>query len=163
MTKMSFTSKGLRAKEVLELVHSILTTYFWGYVIQTTISLLNMVPSKYVPKTPLEFWNGRKPNLRHIRIWGCITHVLKGKMEKMETRSEVCIFIGYPKGTRGYYLYIPQDKKVFVCTNATFLDDRYIEERVSKSKVLLEEIRKNLPSSSIAEIRTEPTIFEFTF
>ncbi|KAK6131211.1 hypothetical protein DH2020_035041 [Rehmannia glutinosa] len=149
MTKRSFTSKGLRAKQVLELVHSILATSFWGYAIQTAIYLLNMVPSKSVPKTPLELWNGRKPNLRHIRIWGCPAHVLKGKMEKMESRSEVCIFIGYPKGTRGYYFYSPQDKKVFVSTNATFLEDRYIEECESKSKVLLEEMRENLPSSSI--------------
>ncbi|KAL2490482.1 Gag/pol protein [Abeliophyllum distichum] len=50
----------------------------------------------------------------------------------MESRLELCIFVGYPKGTRGYYFYSPQDKKVFVSTNATFLDDRYIEECESK-------------------------------
>ncbi|KAI3457782.1 hypothetical protein Pfo_014445 [Paulownia fortunei] len=76
---------------------STLSTSFWGYAIQTAVYLLNMVPSKSVPKTPLELWNGRKPNLRHIRVWGCPAHVLKGKMEKMESRSEVCIFVGYPK------------------------------------------------------------------
>ncbi|KAK6150466.1 hypothetical protein DH2020_015398 [Rehmannia glutinosa] len=159
MTKRSFTSKGLRAKQVLELVRSdvcgpISVQARGGYEY-----LLNMVLLNHAPKTPLELWNGRKPNLRHIRIWGCPAHVLKGKMEKMESRSEVCIFIGYPKGTRGYYFYSPQDKKVFVSTNATFLEDRYIEERESKSKVLLEEMREILPSSSIPEFRTEPTQF----
>ncbi|KAI3468855.1 hypothetical protein Pfo_025518, partial [Paulownia fortunei] len=142
---------------------STLSTSFWGYAIQTAVYLLNMVPSKSVPKTPLELWNGRKPNLRHIRVWGCPAHVLKGKMEKMESRSEVCIFVGYPKGTRGYYFYSPQDKKVFVSTNATFLEDRYIEEHESKSKVLLEEMKENIPRSSIPEIRIEPTQFEFMF
>ncbi|KAL2462344.1 Retrovirus-related Pol polyprotein from transposon TNT 1-94 [Abeliophyllum distichum] len=80
----------------------------------------------------------------------------------MESRSELCIFVGYPKGRRGYYFYSPQDKKVFVSTNATFLEDRYIEERESKSKVLLEEMKGNIPSSSTPEIRTEPTQHEFT-
>ncbi|XP_075478998.1 uncharacterized protein LOC142519865 [Primulina tabacum] len=77
----------------------------------------------------------------------------------MEPRSELCMFVGYPKGTRGYYFYSHQDKKVFVSTNATFLEDKHIEESESKSKVLLEEIAK----SSTPEIRTEPTQFEFTF
>ena len=88
-----------------------------------------MVPSKSVPKTPLELWNGRKPNLTHIRIWGCPAHVLKGKVDKMESRSDICLFVGYPKGTRGYYFYNPQDKKIFVSTNVIFLEDKYIEER----------------------------------
>ncbi|XP_073132208.1 uncharacterized protein [Henckelia pumila] len=118
-----------------------------------------MVPSKSVSKTPLEMWNGRIPNLRHIRIWGCPAYVLKRKMDKMESRSEACVFVGYPKETRGYYFYSPQDKKVFVSTNATFLEDRYIEDRESKSKVLLEEI---VETSSTPEIRTEPTQFDFT-
>ncbi|XP_073039163.1 uncharacterized protein [Primulina eburnea] len=118
-----------------------------------------MVPSKSVSKTPLELWNGRVPNLRNIRIWGCHAYGLKRKMDKMQPRSELCMFVGYPKGTRGYYFYSHQDKKIFVSTNATFLEDKHIEDSESKSKVLLEEIAK----SSTPEIRSEPTQFEFTF
>ncbi|XP_075507320.1 uncharacterized protein LOC142544133 [Primulina tabacum] len=80
-------------------------------------------------------------------------------MDKMEPRSELCMFVGYPKGTRGYYFYSHQDKKVFVSTNTTFLEDKHIEENESNSKVFLEEIAE----SSTPEIRTELTLFEFTF
>ncbi|XP_075515579.1 uncharacterized protein LOC142550225 [Primulina tabacum] len=153
-----------RNRTLLDMVRSMLSfsklsTSFWGYAIQTVIYLLNMVPSKSISKTPLELWNGRVPNLRHIRIWGCHAYVLKRKMDKMEPRSKLCMFVGYPKGTRGSYFYSPQDKKVFVSTNATFLENKHIEESESKSKVFLEEIAK----SSTPEIRTEPTQFEFTF
>ncbi|RVX04672.1 Copia protein [Vitis vinifera] len=81
--------------------YSSLPTSFWGYALQTVVYILNIVPSKSISNTPLELWNGRKPSLRHIRIWGCPAHVLKGKTGKLEPRSEVCMFVGYPKGTRG--------------------------------------------------------------
>ena len=55
--------------------------------------------------------------------------MLKGKMSKLETRSEVCYFIGYPKGTYGWYFYDPREQKVFVSENAIFLEDDYIMNR----------------------------------
>ena len=56
--------------------------------------ILNVVPSKSVPKTPVELWNGRTPSLRHYRIWGCPAHVLRKKEGKLESRTEVCMFVG---------------------------------------------------------------------
>ena len=102
--------------------------------------IFNVVPSKSIPKTPLELWNGRKPSLRHFRIWGCPAHLLKGKTGKLEPRTEVCLFVGYPKGTRGGLFYSPKDKKVFVSTNATFLENDYMTNFKPRSKVILEEM-----------------------
>ena len=106
--------------------YSELPLFLWGYALETAMYILNLVSSKYVPKTPREIWTGRKPSLQHLQIWGCLAHVLKGKMSKLETRSEVCYFIGYPKGTFGWYFYDPREQKVFVSTNAIFLEDDYI-------------------------------------
>ena len=114
---------------------------FWGYSLQTAVNILNVVPSKSIQKTPLELWNGHKPSLRHFRIWGCTAHVLKGKTGKLEPRTEVCMFVGYPKGTRGGLFYSPSDKKVFVSTNVTFLEDDYMTNFKPRSKVILEELR----------------------
>ena len=55
---------------------------FWGYAPQTVMDILNDVPSKLVPQTPHELWTGRKPSLQHLRIFGCLAHVLKGKTER---------------------------------------------------------------------------------
>ena len=101
-----------RNRTLLDMMRSMMSyfsllTSFWGYALQTVVYILNMVPSKSIPNTPLELWNGRKPSLRHIRI-------LKGKTGKLEPRSEVCMFVGYPKGTRGGMFYSYQDNKVFV-------------------------------------------------
>ena len=66
--------------------------------------------------------------------------MLKGKTGKLEPRTEVCMFVGYPKGTRGGLFHSPSDKKVFVSTNATFLEDDHIKNFKPLSKVLLEEL-----------------------
>ena len=100
--------------------------------------ILNDVPSKSVPQTPHELWTGRKPSLQHLRIFGCPAHVLKGKTKKMEYRTETCIFVGYPKGTKGYYFYSPSDLKVFVSTNAKFLEKDYMNEFIPKSRIVPE-------------------------
>ena len=120
--------------------YSSLPISFWGYALQTAVYVLNLVPFKSVPKTPLELWNGCKPSLRHIHIWGCPAHVLKGKTGKLEPRSELCLFVGYPKGTRGGLFYSPEEKKVFVSTNAIFLEHDYMTNYKPRSKVIIEEL-----------------------
>ena len=41
---------------------------------------------------------------------------------KSEARSEVCLFVGYPRGTKGYLFYDPKEERVLVSTNARFLE-----------------------------------------
>ena len=76
--------------------------------------------------------------------------MLKGKTRKLEPRKEVCMFVGYPKGIRGGLFYIPSDKKVFVLTNATFLEDDYMTNFKPRSKVVLEEIRSDQIRNSLS-------------
>ena len=69
--------------------------------------------------------------------------MLKGNTGKLEPRTEVCLFVGYPKGTRGGLFYSPQDKKVFVSTNATFLENDYMENFKPRNRVVLEELQSD--------------------
>ena len=89
-----------------------------------------MVPSKLVPKTPMEMWTGRKLILSHICIWGCPTYVLKQSSEKLDAKEELCWLVEYPKGTSGYYFYSKSDMKVFVSTNAKFMEEEYIMNHI---------------------------------
>ena len=119
-----------------------LPIFFWGHALDTAMYILNHVPSKSVPKTPRELWSGRKLSLQHFHIWGCPAHVLKVKTEKLEIMSEVCTFIGYPNGTKGWLFYNPREQKVLVSTNAVFLEEDYMNDRKSLENVVLEEIRE---------------------
>ena len=44
------------------------------------------------------------------------------ELDKLGAKSEKCLFVGYPKETRGYYFYSPSEQKVFVLKLATFLE-----------------------------------------
>ena len=61
-------------------------------------------------------------------------------LEKLALRSEKCIFVGYPKETRGYYFYDRSENKVFVAQNGVFLEKQFIFKGNSGGKVLLEEV-----------------------
>ena len=108
--------------------YSSLLVSFWGYALKTAMYILNLVPSKFVPKTLTELWSRRKPSLNHIRIWDAPAHVLNQKSNKMDSRIKVCMFIGYPKGMRGGIFYSTNDKKVLISTHATLLEDDYIKK-----------------------------------
>ena len=64
----------------------------------------------------------------------------KAKVDKLKSHTELCLFVGYPKEMKGGFFYSPKDNKVFVSTNARFLEDDYIRNHKSNNKVVLEEL-----------------------
>lgn len=142
------------------LSYSTLPISFWGYALSTAMHLLNLVPSKSIPKTPMELWSGCKPSMRYLHIWGCPAHVLKGKPNKLEPKSEVCLLIGYPKETRGYLFYSCNDNKVFVSTNAKFLENDYMNDYTPKSRVVLAKMNEPVVEQSMDEIRNDVVVLE---
>ena len=75
---------------------------FWGYALETAIYILNKVSSKLVEVTPYEIWTNKKPYLSYMKVWGCPAYVKRTISNKLEARSDKCLFVGYPKETRGY-------------------------------------------------------------
>ena len=108
--------------------YSTLPITFQGYALLTACYLLINFPSKSVPKTPHELWTGKRTTVNHIRIWGCPAYVLDKESTKLDSRSEVCMFVGYPRETKGGYFYNPKENKVFVSMNVTFLEDSYVQD-----------------------------------
>ena len=49
----------------------------------------------------------------------------------------MCLLVGYPKETRGYLFYSCKDNKVFVSTNAKFLENDYMNNFTPRSRVVL--------------------------
>ena len=84
-----------------------LSIFFWDYVLETTAYILNRVPSKSIPSTLYKLWNGRKPSLKHLKIWGYPAYVKNIFGHKLSAKSDKCLFVRYPKRTKGYYFYHP--------------------------------------------------------
>ena len=127
-----------RNRTFLDMVRSILSystqpISFWGYALSTAMYLLNLLPSKFVSKTSVELWTRRKPSMRHLHIWGCPAHVLKGKSDKLPSKIEVVFFVGYPNGAVEGLFYSHKANKVFVSTNAKLLENDYMNDYTPRS------------------------------
>jgi hypothetical protein len=89
----------------------------------TAVYVLNRCPTKSLNNmTPYEAWHGRKPNVKHMRTFGCVAYVkLVGPgLTKLSDRSAKMIFIGYESGTKGYRFYRPATGKLVVGRDAIF-------------------------------------------
>ena len=88
--------------------------------------------------------------------------MLKSKTTKLEPRSQVCLFVGYPKETRGGFFYSLEENKVFVSTNATFLEEDYMREFKSRSKIVLDKLLVgsiSTPSTIVVDKNITPSTF----
>ena len=57
---------------------------FWGYALEIAAYLLNRVQTKSVVSIPYEIWNGKRPNLKYVKIWGCLAQVKRHDPDKLE-------------------------------------------------------------------------------
>jgi hypothetical protein len=60
-------------------------------------------------KTPEEVFTVVKPEISHLRIFGCLVyiHVPVEKRTKLEPSREKGIFVGYNKTSKAYKIFIP--------------------------------------------------------
>ena len=95
-----------RNMTLLDMVRSMMSKaelprFFWGFALETAAFTLNRLPSKSVEKTPYELWFERVPNVSFLKIWGCEAYVKRLMSDKLSPRSDKCLFVGYPKETKG--------------------------------------------------------------
>ncbi|KAK8672322.1 hypothetical protein V6N13_110695 [Hibiscus sabdariffa] len=120
--------------------HNDLPTSFWGYALETAAFTLNRVPSKSVQKTPHEMWTGKRPNVSFMKIWGCKAYVKHQMSTTLESKSEKCTFVGYPKETKGYYFY--NENKVYVARTGVFLEKEFLTNSGKGRNIELEEVQQ---------------------
>lgn len=98
---------------------------FWAEATSTAVYLQNRtVAASLGYKTPYEIWNGTKPDISHVRIFGSsvMVHIAKEKRKKWDKKSEKCILIGYPENIKGYRLFNPETKKVLTSRDVIIIE-----------------------------------------
>ncbi|GJR17798.1 retrotransposon protein, putative, ty1-copia subclass [Tanacetum coccineum] len=139
-----------------------LSLSFWDYALESATRILNMVPTKKVDKTPYELWYGKVSNLSYLKVWGCEALMKRDTSDKLQQRSVKCIFIGYPKGTMGYYFYFPPENMIVVARYAKFFEKNLKTQEFSGRAIDLEEIQNEdtSPFEITSEIPIEAEGFE---
>ena len=110
--------------------------------------MLNKVQSKSVEVTPYEIWTNKNPYLSYMKVWGCLTYVHQTILDKLEAGSDKCLFVGYPKETRGYQFYNTLEQMLFVSKHVVFLEKEFLLREDSGRKVELSEAQVALIDAS---------------
>lgn len=85
-----------------------LDRYFWVKDVNTTCNTLNSCffwPGSY--QALYELVLRKKPNVKHLRIFGSIFYILKDRenIDKFEAKIDVGMFLGYSNNSGAYKVY----------------------------------------------------------
>jgi hypothetical protein len=89
--------------------------------------LQNWSPHRAVGrKTFEEAFTGSRPDVEHLRIFGCLTfsHVSSEKRTKLDLTAEKGIIVGYSEVSKTYQIYFPTSRRVVLGINVRFEEDR---------------------------------------
>ena len=91
------------------LITSGLHRNFWVEALNTSCYIINRCMIRPVlNKTPYEVFNGGKPNIMHLRVFGCKCYVHnngKDTLGKFDPRSDEAIFLGYSSHNKAYKVF----------------------------------------------------------
>ena len=86
-----------------------LPKYFWGEAINTSCYVISRVSIRpMLSKTSYELYKGRKPNISHLRSFGCKCFILnngKHLIGKMDAKNDEAIFMGYALNSKAYRVF----------------------------------------------------------
>ena len=74
-------------------------------------------------KTPFENLKCTKPDVTHLCVFGCGTYVFLPEevhVNKLNPKSELMTFLGYPQGTKGYLFIRGPNNVLFTAVQALF-------------------------------------------
>ena len=110
---------------VLAMLHFAgLSQTYWGEAALTAAYLHNRTESQALPsgKTPYEMLHGARPNISHLRIWGCrgFARIPLELQQKLGPKSREVLFMGYPPGVKGYRVRDKATGQFFNCRDVIF-------------------------------------------
>lgn len=107
--------------------HSRLSSGFWAEAVNTANYIRNRCPTKSLDgSTPYEAWTGNKLDIRYLREFDCKILCLDNDPAKgkLAPRSKEGIFLGYSQQSKGYRVWISEERKVVISRDVKFLEDR---------------------------------------
>ena len=85
---------------------------FWQDAVETSLHIYNCQPMCHHNwKTPIEIFNGDKPDISYFRVFGTCAYVFipqEQQHDKLSPKVEKMIFIGYESNTKGYRFWSQQ-------------------------------------------------------
>lgn len=99
---------------------------YWAEAVNTAAYIKNHTTSTVLgDKTPMEIWNGKKPDVSHFRVFGSVAMAMipKGKRKKFDAKSRELMFVGYCEDQKGYRLMDRKSNEIIVSRDVTFIEN----------------------------------------
>ena len=138
----------------------------WAEAANTAVFLLNRLPTRVLQrKTPFETWFGYKPDLQHLRTFGCLcfSYVPQVKRDKLNKKAEPRVFIGYSNTSKAYRIFQPQNGKIIVSRDVKFIEDKqwnWEESTKEQQTEIWEGIEDNIDDEPVRGTRSLSDIYE---
>jgi hypothetical protein len=114
-----------------------LSMFLWGETTMTVVYVQNRSPHRILKNMTLEeAFSRKKPNVEHLRIFGCplYIHVPKDTRKKLEPSGKTRIFVGYSESSKAYRIYVPCQQNIEISRDVNF------DERIAFKKSIEEPI-----------------------
>jgi hypothetical protein len=95
----------------------------WGEAVRQSVYLLNRLPTRIMGhRTPFEALCGKRPQLGHVRVFGCRANVRPATphLKKLDDRSVPMVYLGVEDGSKAHRLCNPQTRRIVVSRDVVF-------------------------------------------
>lgn len=136
----------------------------WAEALHTACYLRNRSATRVVEGvTPFEaFWR-IKPNLQHLRTFGChaiaIDKIIRRR--KLDARGRRCILVGYSSHRKGYRVLDEETGKVFISRTVNFLSESVDDTNFvidTKPTESSQQYPRRNPARSVKDVRPIPDL-----
>jgi hypothetical protein len=79
-------------------------------------------------KSPFEILKGEKPDVSHLKVFGCQAFVYvppEKRINSLSSRSKMMIYIGFKAGTKAYRFMDPDTNRIEIQTTAVFDEKKF--------------------------------------
>jgi hypothetical protein len=133
----------------------------WAEATMTAVYVQNRLSHNALGfKTSKEMFTGKKPEVSHLKIFGCLVfiHIPKEKRKKLEPSGKKGIFVGYCEVSNAFRIYIPGHRHIEIRRDVTFDEDATLNK---SRKWQLEEVYEEEPvipraAESVREVPRAP-------
>ena len=120
---------------------------YWAEAVATAAYVRNRMPTAAFRGsiTPYQQWYGRKPNISHLKVFGCMAYALIPDVQrkKLDKKAEKFRFIGYCNESKGYRLIDEKTKKVYKRRDVIFSESDFGQCKIEKSLKNASEVEMN--------------------
>nr|GFB58947.1 retrovirus-related Pol polyprotein from transposon TNT 1-94 [Tanacetum cinerariifolium] len=142
-----------------------LPLFFWAEAIATACYTQNQsIIILTHGKTPYHIINDRKPSIKHLYIFGCISYLTRdGKnLDKMKEKGDPCILVGYSTQSKGYRVYNKRTRMIVESIHIRFDEIKEVSETsVANNTLGLVPQRQKAPVQTRQKLATDPEMCMF--